>query len=120
MLLEPELLRKTRNNMDGYHMEQAVVRLAKFGEITPAYARSLTKQLMRICQPGYEDQFYGLDNPIRKALGTTISAHPKEVWGEITKKLLSKSLRVRFYAGQLLPGGHDDHLSRGLDVLRAA
>ena len=96
-------------------MEQAVARLAKLGEITPAYARSLTKHLMRICEPKYDDQFYGLDNPIRKALGTTTTAHPKEVWGEVAKKLLSKSSRVGFYANQLLAGGHDDHLSRGLE-----
>ena len=115
VLLAPELLDMTRNNMDGYHLEQSVSRLAKLGTITATYARSLTKQFLRICQKRSDRVFYELDDPVRKALETMMSIHPDEVWNEIAKAVTSKSWHIRFHAEHLLASQHhDDHLARGL------
>jgi hypothetical protein len=115
VLLAPRLLEKTRNNMDGYHLAELVSRLAKLGAISPSYARSLTKQLLRICEKRSDRVFYELDDSVRKSLGAMISIHPAEVWKEIAKAVTSRSWHVRFHAEHLLASSHgDDHLARGL------
>jgi hypothetical protein len=115
VLINPALMDAVRNNMDGYHMEQMVVRLAKLTVIDEAYAKKLAKQVLRICRQGTDRVFYELDDPVRKILGHVIALHPTVVWAEIAKKLTSKSWYDRFYAENLLDASHrDDHLARGL------
>jgi hypothetical protein len=115
VLINPMLMTAVRNNMDGYHMEQMVERLAKLGVISEAYAKQLAKQVLRICRQGTGRVFYNLDGPVRKILGQLVALHPKVTWAEVAKKLTSKSWHDRFYAEKLLEASHrDDHLARGL------
>lgn len=115
VLITPVLMDAVRNNMDGYHLEQMVKRLAKLGVLDEAYTKKLAKQVLRICRQGTDRVFYNLDDPVRKILGQLIALHPKVTWTEVTKKLTSKSWYDRFYVENLLQARHhDDHLARGL------
>jgi hypothetical protein len=115
VLITPALIDAVRHNMDGYHMEQMVERLAKLDLINEAYAKKLAKQVLRICRQGNDRVFYDLDDPVRKILGQLVALHPKATWAEIAKKLSSKSWYDRFYAENLLEARHrDNHLGRGL------
>ncbi len=117
VLLAPKLFEGTRNNMDGYHMEQLVHRLIKLGAIDKAFAAKLAKQLMSICRRGTDSFFYKLDDPVRKALGYLLEIYPDVTWAAIARKLSSKTWHDRFYAENLLESHHrDDHLARALAV----
>ena len=89
VLVTPALMNAVRNNMDGYHMQQMVERLAKLGAIDEAYATKLAKQVMRICRQGTDRVFYDLDDPVRKILDQLVALHPKATWTEVAKKLTS-------------------------------
>ncbi|MHB1098534.1 MAG: hypothetical protein ACYCZR_03155, partial [Burkholderiales bacterium] len=116
VITTPALMEATRNNMDGYHLQEAIGKLVKMGEVSGPYAAKLVKQLLRICKKQAGHVFYDLDDPARKALGALIELHPKVVWDEISKKLLSPKWDIRYYTESLLGDRHtnDDHLARGL------
>lgn len=114
-LLAPELLKKTRNNMDGYHLEQMVTRLIKQGQVSASYAKRLTRQVMNICRRDADRLFYELDDPVRKILGALVAIYPVEVWSEVARKVTSNTWHVRFYAEHLLEvPNNENHLARGI------
>jgi hypothetical protein len=115
VLVTPALMDAVRNNMDGYHMERMVERLAKLGTIDEVFAKKLARQVLRICRQGTGRVFYDFDDPVRTVLGQLVALHPKATWAEVAKKLASRSRYDRFYAENLLKAAHhDDHLARGL------
>lgn len=121
VLVAPSLMDATRTNMDGYHLEQMVERLAKLGMLDEPYVRKLSKQVMRICRQGKDRVYYDLDDPVRKILGHLVAVHPQAAWPEVAKKLTGKSWHGRFYAEHLLVAHHrDDHLARGISFEMAA
>lgn len=115
VLINRVLLERVRNNVDGYHLEQMVVLLAKLRDIPVTYAKQLTQRLMSICERRADRVFYELDSSVRKALDALMGIHPDQVWAVISSNIISPSWHVRFYARKLLESrSHDDHLSRGI------
>jgi hypothetical protein len=114
VLLAPQLFHSAvRGTMDGYHFEQTVGLLARHGSINKVFVKALMKQLIGLCQIQQSDVFFALDDYARNAIRLLIVSYPDEVWGEISKKLLSKDWRLTHRLDKLLKFEREDYLGAG-------
>jgi hypothetical protein len=100
--------------IDGYHLEKMIRLLLKHSEIDKKFVLALVKQLLSICRQQRGEVFYALDGPVRSVIISLLASHPDEVWREVSKVLISRDSRVRFYAEHLFEPIHDNHLGPGL------
>ncbi len=117
VLVRPELTRSARDGSDGVCLEAAVEKAIAARTPGKRFVGAVTRNLLRICQPGDGQAFQLLDGPVRHALSALARRHPSIVWEELMKRLESRSGIVRHFAGRLLSSGlKEDALARGLDV----
>jgi len=115
VLVAPELFDRLLNStMDGFRLKELVQLLDKHDAIDQKFARALSAQLFSICNQNRRDVFYPLDDPVRDALRTLIKRHPKAVWDEAAKLLVTDDALLRFRVMTLIETDRDDHLGAGL------
>ena len=115
ILLAPALFdRVLRGTMDGHHLHEMVKLLLEHGAIDRKFARALVKQLLGICDRREPGVFHALDEPVRQSLRELLAPYPKEVWGGVTRLLLTNDWQVRHRLDSLLQSRRDNNLGAGV------
>jgi hypothetical protein len=104
----------SRQQMDGYHLEQMIKLLLKSGELDRKFVAALVKQLLSICRHRKSEVFFALDGPVRSVITSLLPSYPHEIWHEASQLLMAKDSLVRFYAEHLFEPNDDNHLGPGL------